>query len=95
MYLVNVGDREPHTIYTSHTYRYIKADNSPHKLLAPIVVAPNSHEKDLKLNSDYYGIAIDYEIEYEGHNALESFSGNLEVSQPELIGIPFELSNDK
>ncbi|MEI3614624.1 hypothetical protein [Pseudogracilibacillus sp. SO30301A] len=67
----------------------IKADKSPHKLLVSIVVAPYYHEKDLKLNSDHYGIVMDYEIEYDGYNSSESFSQKPEINQPELIDLPF------
>ncbi|MCM3216789.1 hypothetical protein WKH57_24975 [Niallia taxi] len=43
----------------------INTDEFIHKLLASVVIAPNSHEKDLKLNSDFYGMVMDYEINYQ------------------------------
>jgi len=43
----------------------IETDEYIHKLLASVVIAPNSHEKKLKLNSDFYGMVMDYEINYQ------------------------------
>lgn len=87
-YYFELGENESISIPVTLSDEII-ADDLPHKLLASIVVAPNSHEKELKLNSDYYGIVIDYEIEYGNYNALNNYNQQFEIVQPKLIEIPF------